>query len=85
MLSSPQKANQTHNPINFRLLKLKRAKKSTNFTDPIGPIHESYIPNQDATSMETWSAKSAAQQREGESRERKAERESGGRQARERE
>ena len=46
-----QKANQTHNPTNFRLLKLKRAKKPTNFTDP---IHESYIrniPNQeDATS-----------------------------------
>jgi hypothetical protein len=49
---------------NFRLLKFKRAKKLTNFTDP---IHESYIPNQDVTSVDTRSAKSEAQQREGES------------------
>ena len=40
MDSSPQKANQTHNRTNFRLLKLKRAKKPTNFTNP-DPIHES--------------------------------------------
>jgi hypothetical protein len=66
MLSSPQKANQTHNPTNFRLLKFKKAKKPTNFTDP---IHESYIPNQDATLAKTRSANSAAQQRGGESQE----------------